>query len=117
VSLSPASAAQGGVITLVVDATEPFAGPVSVQTGDGLLVGSAVDTQGSEATFQLVIAGDTAPGAHDLVFDDGNRLWRGTLDVTEREILQRKTCSTTTGGDGLWALGLLALLARRRSRA
>jgi hypothetical protein len=117
-SVTPDRVVQGDEIEVLVQASAPFAGPVRVTTDDEILSGGTptVDPDDpTRITLRLAALGSAREGPHDVILDDGDRLWVFTIDVDEYVIASPRRCQTAPGKGG-WALafGYLVAIARRK---
>ncbi|MCB9688882.1 MAG: hypothetical protein H6735_27825 [Alphaproteobacteria bacterium] len=119
--VEPASLPQGAEAPIELQATVPFAGPVTVTVDEDLLVTSEPEVDGDLATVSLAASTFARVGAHTLVLDDGRRLWSTTIFVEEVVLGLPEGCggcaSTRPGVAVGWlAAGLSAAAGRRASR-
>ncbi|MCA9567577.1 MAG: hypothetical protein KC656_07030 [Myxococcales bacterium] len=117
-SVTPSSIIQGAEATVVLEASRRFEGPVTVLVDDDFIVASEPVVLDDRVTVDLVAIGAAQPGPHDLVLDDGRRLYTATLRVDEYRVPTRTACDASgpTGGMGLAGILALAAGGRRRSR-
>ena len=118
--VEPDGVVQGREARLVVRATEPFAGPISVAVPEGLVVTSAVTVDGATASFEVLAELDAVPGERTVVLDDSARLWPFAFTVREYVAPPDDFCGCSAGGLAAWPwLGLFGafLLGLRRRRS
>lgn len=109
VSVEPDSIVQGDEVVVTVTASQAFAGPVDVTTDDEILVGGAPTVDGNTLTLTLAAAGRSRTGGHDLIFDDGERLWAASIEVDEYVVPPRTQCGVVPA----WPSVLGSLMRRR----
>ncbi|MEZ4319824.1 MAG: fibronectin type III domain-containing protein [Myxococcota bacterium] len=113
VSVEPGSIVQGEELEVTVVASQPFAGPIAITTDDELLPGGTPSVDGAVLTVRIAASGRARSGEHDVILDDGERLWSFALDVDEYVVPVRRQCDATAGSGGTLAGWLLALSRRR----
>lgn len=116
VSITPDEVLQGGRAHMEVVANQPFAGPVTVVHGEGVLLLDDPTVDGERARFRLAVSPNAAVGLYTLILDDGARRLPVTFEVKQRVFqLTNRGCATAPVGGGLaWLLAWG--LARRRRR-
>jgi hypothetical protein len=115
-SVEPGTLMQGDSAIVVVTVSEPFAGPVVVDPGDGVVVTEPAVVDGTELRVGLAALGDAPTGERTLLLDDGRRLWPAPLVVSPYRSSVQRSCAQT-GAGGAWWLAVGLLLARRRRGA
>lgn len=113
-SVSPESVRQGDAATFVLNASQPFAGPVEVQVDDDLVLASPARVDGDEVEIDLVVRTSARLGPHPVLLDDGLRRWNATVQVEERTYATRSGACGTTPPGASWVTVLIALGCRRR---
>ena len=106
VNLSPASVVQGSEVEIEATASQPFAGTVTVTVDSDLIVGGDPLVDGRSAVFRVAAVGNARPGLHDVILDDGARLWATQLEVREFRVETRSGCDTAPGPRSWWTAGL-----------
>lgn len=114
VDVSPPALGQGQSAEVQITASEEFAGPVEVQTDPELLLADTPTVEGDVARMVLTATNGAGVGEHQLVIDDGLRVWTTRIEVVAFTPPTNRSCATAPGGPALCLLGLVAL-ARRRS--
>lgn len=114
VEVLPDEVQQGETREVTIVASEPLAGEVSVDVGEGLVASTPV-VDGDEVRFELAAAVDAAPGSRSLILDDGTRLWQAEIRVVNVAVPPQPTCATASAR-GAWMVLLLPLLGWRQRR-
>lgn len=112
-SVTPGSLVQGDEATLTVLASAPWADDIATFDDGEVVVVAPPKVDGTTLTVRVAVASRAAVGTHDLVLDDGLRLWTASVYVEEWVAPPAKNCAH--GGGAPW-LAVLAL-AWRRQRA
>ena len=111
--VTPERITQGTSVDFEVVASEDFAGELTVDAGEELVLSSAIEVDGDTAVFELSANGTAKGGEHTVVLDDGLRLWTFEVEVREYQVPPQRFCATSTGR-GAWPLLVVLTLVRRR---
>lgn len=114
-SIEPETLPQGYRGPLRIEASEAFAGPVSVDLPGAVVADGDPETGGEIVEVDVVVSGVAAIGTHTAILDDGERLWTVEIPIEER-LVETKGCSTSPGSGWAALLALLTASARRLRR-
>jgi hypothetical protein len=113
IEVVPSKITQGKSVDFEVVASEAFAGEITIDAGDDLVLTSEIEVDGDTAVFELSANGTAKAGEHTVVLDDGSRLWTFEVDVQEYQVPPQRFCATSTE-HGWTFLILLPLLGCRK---
>jgi len=104
-SVQPGSVVQGEEVEVEVIASQRFAGPVTITTDEELIAGGEPVVDGDRVRFRIAATGRARSGRHDVILDDGQRLWSVAIEVDEFIFdTSPGTCSVAGEGMGFWLL-------------
>jgi hypothetical protein len=115
VAITPETLPQGYRGPLRIEASEPFAGPVSMDLPGAVVAEGDPETGGEIVEIDVVVSGVAAIGTHTAILDDGERLWTVGIPIEER-LVETKRCATSPGSGWAGLLALLTVRARRSAR-
>ena len=123
VSVDPPRVERGAEASITITVSEPFHQPdVAVDAPADLLVTELPPADADTITVRVAAATRAGIGAHELVLDDGARLWTATIEVVENARSPQRNCEVGGGTHASVAVAVVAAAAAwtragRRRRA
>ncbi len=116
VSVTPGTLVQGDEATLTILASAPWAGEIATFDDGDVVVVAPPKVDGATLTVRVAVASRASAGLHDLVLDDGLRLWTASVEVEEWVAPPAGNCDHGRGG-AWWSVLAVAWWRQRARKA